>query len=165
MKKIGMGLLGCFLATIVLAQQDTTADLANNIQHLPKFSVIKAPDSTRFDETMLPKGKPVVLMFFSPDCDHCQKQVKAFMAYKEEMKDIPILLLSPLSYAIIHDFYQAYGLANFPNFTAASDAVYRLGKLYQLKTFPSIFVYDAAGNLAKAYIGNVSIPTLLESLN
>lgn len=164
MKKIGTILLGCLITTLAFAQPDPSADLANSIQHLPKFSVVKAPDSSRYDELMLPKGKPFVLVFFSPDCEHCQKQVKEFMAYRQELKDVSMLLLSPLSYRIIHNFYEEYGLAAIPNIKVASDAVYRLGKQYQLKTFPSIFVYDASGNLAKAFIGNVSIPTLLESL-
>jgi thioredoxin-related protein len=39
-----------------------------------------------------------MIMFFSPDCDHCQKQTKELLAYKKELKDIQILMVSVLSY-------------------------------------------------------------------
>jgi thioredoxin-related protein len=34
------------------------------------------------------KNKPFMIMFFSPDCDHCQKQTKDILAYKNELKEV-----------------------------------------------------------------------------
>jgi thiol-disulfide isomerase/thioredoxin len=146
------------------AQQDATAATLNNIQNIPAFKIFTAPDSTAFTNTQLKKGKPFVLMFFSPDCDHCQKETKELLAYKRELKDIEIVMASPASYSLIKGFYQDYNIASMPNIMMGQDLNYVLGSKYQLRTYPSLFVYDAAGKLAKAFVGNVGVPAILEAV-
>ena len=51
--------------------------LAKNIlsQPIPPFKMTLSDDRI-FSASELPKGKPVVLIYFDPDCDHCQKLMK-----------------------------------------------------------------------------------------
>ena len=146
------------------AQQDAAAATLNNIQHLPVFKIYTAPDSTAFTNDQLKKDKPVVLMFFSPDCDHCQKEIKELLAYKEELKDLQIVMASPAAFAEINNFYADYNIASMSNIVMGKDQGYALGMKYQLRTYPSVFVYDAKGTLAKAFIGNVSVPVILDAV-
>ena len=65
------------LANTVFSQTNAQADsLAAYIRigTIPSFTVYKAPDSSAFTNKDLKKGKPVLLMLFSPDCGHCQHQ-------------------------------------------------------------------------------------------
>ena len=57
-----------------------------------------------------------------------------------------------------------YNLASMPNIKLGNDVNYALGSIYQLRTFPSIFVYDNSGKLAKAFVGNADVPTILAAL-
>lgn len=148
----------------VSAQADPTATAAKSIETAPSFKIIKAPDSTAFSSTELKKDKPFVLMFFSPDCEHCQKETKELLAYKQELKGLQIIMVSPLSFDLIKTFYQDYGLASMPDVVVGQDANYALGSRYQLRTYPSIFVYDAKGKLAKAFVGNAGVPAILDAV-
>lgn len=158
-----ISVFSCF-SLISNAQQDATAATLNNIQHLPVFKIYTAPDSTAFTNEQLKKNKPVVLMFFSPDCDHCQKETKELLAYKEELKGLQIVMASPAAFVEIKRFYEDYNIASMNNIIMGKDQNYALGLKYQLRTYPSVFVYDATGTLAKAFIGNVSVPTILEAV-
>ena len=103
-------------------------------------------------------------MFFSPDCEHCQKETKELLAYKEELKNIQILMISTSSYSMIKQFYQEYALSTMPNIKLGNDLNYALGSIYQLRTFPSMFIYDQSGKLAKAFVGNIGVPAILDAV-
>ncbi len=149
----------------VLAQKDIAEkNFVYSIQSIPAFTVSALPDSSSFSNVQLVKNKPLVIMFFSPDCDHCHKQTKEIFAYKTELKNIPILMVSVAEYKEITGFYEDFNMESMPNVKVAKDNKNALWLLYRPTTFPSIYVYDAAGTLAKAYIGNVSIPYILDAL-
>ena len=164
MKKTVFFLLFVCSNLLSFAQQDVTASTLSNIQDLPEFKIFTTPDSTGFTNDQLKKGKPVLLMFFSPDCDHCQKETKELLAYKQELKGIQIVMASPASYSLIKAFYQDYNIASMPNVKMGQDLNYSLGSKYRLRTYPSLFVYDAAGKLAKAFVGNVGVPAILDAV-
>jgi thiol-disulfide isomerase/thioredoxin len=144
--------------------QDSTAATFKNIQHLPAFKIYAVPDSTIFTSAQLKKSGPLVLMFFSPDCDHCQKETKELMAYKEELKNLQIIMASAAAFKDINAFYKDYNIASMTNIIMGQDANYILGMKYQIRTYPSIFVYDSNGILAKAFVGNISVPAILEAV-
>ena len=153
-----------FIYLIGYSQQDATATTLNNIQQIPSFKIFTAPDSTVFTSEELKKNKPLVLMFFSPDCDHCQKETKEILAYKEELKSLQILMVSPVALNLIKSFYEGYNIASMPNIHMGQDLNYAIGVKYQIRTFPSIYVYDATGKLAKAFVGNVGVPAILDAV-
>lgn len=105
-----------------------------------------------------------MLMFFSPDCDHCQRQTKEMLAYKEELKNVQILMLSALPYKDAKNFYDDYGLSSVPNIKVGNDANHNLQGIYKVRTFPSMYLYDQNGSLLKAFAGNIEIPTILAAL-
>lgn len=146
------------------AQGDPAATVLQNIQQLPSFTITRVPDSTAFSSETLQKGKPVIIMFFNPDCDHCQKEAKELVAYKEELKGIQIVMLSPASYTQVKTFYEAYNIAAMPNITMGLDVNYVMGLRYRPTNYPSLFIYDAAGKLAKAFVGNVGVLKIIDAL-
>ena len=102
-------------------------------------------------------------MFFNPDCEHCQKETKELLAYKEELKDIQIVMTSALPYKLIKDFYTEYNIASMTNIKMGQDVNYTLGTKYHPTRYPAIYVYDAAGNLAKVFAGNAGVPAIIEA--
>jgi thiol-disulfide isomerase/thioredoxin len=144
-----------------MAQTDSSAKAIPKFETIPSFSIYTLPDSSVFSNKDLHKNKPFIIMFFSPDCEHCQKEMKELMAYKEELKNIRILMASPSSYPMVKQFYEDYDLVAMPNVKMGHDDNFKLGSIFQLRTFPSIFVYDQRGKLAKAFIGNIGVPAIL----
>ena len=148
----------------LFAQKDTSDNYVNNFLAIPAIKINIVPDSTIFTNENLKKNTPFILMFFNPDCEHCQKETKELLAYKEELKGIQILMVSTASYPGIKDFYETYGLSSMPNIGLGQDINAKLGSIYKLKTFPSTYVYDNRGILAKAFVGNIGIPAILDAV-
>ncbi len=146
------------------AQQPPLPNSLSKFETIPAFNIYTVPDSIAFANKNLQKNRPLVIMFFSPDCDHCQKETKELLAYKEELKNIQILMVSPSSYGAVKQFYEEYTLSAMPNIKLGNDINYALGSIYQLKTFPSIFIYDQFGKLAKAFVGNIGVPAILDAV-
>lgn len=146
------------------AQTSANDDYVKAFENLPAFKISTVPDSSLYTNNELNKSKPVVMMFFSPDCEHCQLQVKEFMAYKNELKDIQFVMISALPYKDNLGFYNEYNIAAFPNFKLGIDNTYKLRLLYRITTFPSMFVYDSRAKLAKAFVGNVGSAAIIDAV-
>lgn len=146
------------------AQKDTANNYVNKFLSIPDFKINTAPDSSFFGNEQLKKNEPFMIMFFSPDCDHCQKQTKDLLAYKNELKDLQIIMVSALSYNDSKNFYNEYGLASMPNVKLGTDPSYQMRKIYRLQTMPAMYVYDKNGTLAKAFVGNIGVPFILDAV-
>ncbi len=151
-------------ACTLFAQKDTADNYVNKFLTLPAFKIFIVPDSTAFTNENINKNHPFVFMFFNPDCDHCQNETKELLAYKEELKGIEILMVSSVSYPEIKKFYEEYGLSSMHNIKLGQDVNYRLGSIYKLRTYPSIFVYDHTGTLLKAFVGKIGVPAILNAV-
>ncbi|MBL0359427.1 MAG: TlpA family protein disulfide reductase [Chitinophagaceae bacterium] len=144
--------------------QPDAASTVKNIQTLLPFRLTLLPDSTEFSSEQLQKNKPVVLMFFNPDCEHCQRQTKELLAYKRELKDIQIVMASSLPFQLIKEFYDDYKIASMPNVIMGLDENYILRVKYRPTNFPSLFIYDSNHQLAKVFAGNIGVPTIIDAL-
>ena len=61
-----------FAASILFCFVTMLFSLRVNSQAVPSFKITLSNNKV-FNAADLPKGKPVVLIYFDPDCDHCQK--------------------------------------------------------------------------------------------
>lgn len=148
----------------LFAQNQHSNDYVNKFLSIPAISVHTVPDSSIFTNKNLHTNTPFLLMFFSPDCDHCHKQTKELLAYKKELKGIQILLLSVAPYQEIKNFYNEFGLSAMSNLKVGQDINFKLGATYKVNTYPSIYVYDRKATLAKAFIGNKDVQAILDAL-
>ncbi len=152
------------MAITSFSQRDSADNYVKGFLTIPAFKINIVPDSSMFTNDNLKKNMPVMIMFFSPDCDHCQKQIKEMMAYKQELKNIQIVMISPLSYKDNKTFYDEYALASMPNIRLGFDVTFKLRSLYQTTTYPSMYVYDKNGTLAKAFVGNIGVPAVIAAV-
>ena len=147
------------------AQTDSAPlPLYRQFPNVPPFSIIKAPDSTKFTKADLKKKKPVILIIFSPDCEHCQHETKELIKHMDLFKKAQIVMSTPLDYKYILPFYKQFDLAKYSNSKVGRDGSYILGTFYSVRNFPSIFVYNKKGEFVKAFDGSVPVEKIAESL-
>lgn len=149
---------------MLFAQADTSDNYVKRFITIPAIKLNRVPDSSLYTNENIKKNAPFVIMFFSPDCDHCQTETKELLAYKQELKNIQILMVSMASFPEIKDFHETFQLSSMPNVTLGQDVNFTLGSIYKIRTYPSIFVYDKNGNLAKAFVGNIGVPSILDAV-
>src|SRR4030095_12540774 len=62
-------------------------------QTIPPFKMTLSNNKI-FNSADLPRGKPLVLIYFDPDCDHCQKLVTELVKKMNSFKKAEIVLIT-----------------------------------------------------------------------
>ena len=163
MKKYFLLLFALAAFCTAIAQQDTTA-LYLQFPDVPPFTIQTAPDSSTFVKADLKKRKPVLIMLFSPDCDHCTHQTKLLKTDIALLKDVQIVMVSFLNFDLIKKFYEDFNLANYSSISVGRDGKFFLGTFYKLHTYPSMFLYNKKGKFVQHFEGNVEIKKIAEAL-
>jgi thioredoxin-related protein len=142
-----------FLSLIIVAGC-TQAQNKPNIDNIPPFHILKT-DSTYFTPANLKKDKPVMIIYFSPDCSHCQHLVYEMKPKMKKFADIQIVMVTffePSMLKALQIFYRDFDLAKYPNVTVGTEGhSYVVQRYYQVATTPYIAIYDHKGKLVKAF--------------
>lgn len=113
---------------------------------------IQKLDNSYTTNADLKKNKPVMLIYFAPDCSHCEKLVYDMKPKMNSFKDLQIIMLTFTDIKMVKPFYDEYKLAAYPNITIGTEGYGgSVQKYYQIRTTPFIAFYDARGNLVKSY--------------
>ncbi|MBB3970448.1 TlpA family protein disulfide reductase [Mucilaginibacter phyllosphaerae] len=100
----------------------------------------------------LKKNKPVMLIYFAPDCGHCQKLINDMKPMMNDIKNVQVVMITFSDIRMVKTFQKDYGLTAWPNFTLGTEGyTYTVQKYYQLKHTPYIAIYDHKGKLVQAY--------------
>lgn len=131
---------------------------------IPAFITYKARDSTVFTNKYIHKGKPVLLMIFSPDCGHCQHVASEIIKNIDHFKKTQILMITWLPYSDMMSFYKTYKIAAHPQITMAWDSKYFFLPYYHVQSYPKLIVYDKKGKYVKEFQGNIQIEEVWKSM-
>ena len=163
MKKIILFILLLPVLKNACAQIDTSA-LYFKYPNVPPFTITRVPDSTKFAKADLQTGKPVVIMVFSPDCEHCTHEVKEILAHIDLFKKAELLMIAHLDFHYLKTFYSDYKIADYPNITLGRDYSYFFGTFFNIKFLPAIIVYNKKGKLVAAFDGSVPVQKIAAAL-
>ncbi len=157
MKRSILVVIIAFLCNGLFAQATTEKkDSIPKYQQLgivPPFKIMLAPDSLPFTKDSLKSGMSTIVMVFSPDCDHCIHSTKDLLDHYKEMKNVQIIMATPLAYEHVQKFYKEYAIAFYPAIKMGVDNTYTFGTFYEVRNFPAIFLYDKKGHFKKAFNG------------
>ena len=146
MKKILSFCILILLSGCIRAQQNP------RIQQLPIYHILNT-DSVRVTSANLKRYKPVMIIYFSPDCSHCQHLMGEIKPHLKELKNIQVVMITFFpQLKPIRDFAKQFGLNTQPNFTLGTEGyTYEMQRYFEIKTTPYIALYDKNGKLVKAY--------------
>jgi thioredoxin-related protein len=155
------------LLSLIIAAGCTQAQTKPDIEHIPHFKILKA-DSTYFNYTDLKKDKPVMIIYFSPDCSHCQHMMYEMKPKMKKFGDTQIVMVTFTDFNLLKmlkTFNRDFDLEKYPNIIVGTEGhSYVVQKYYQVRTTPYIAVYDRKGNLVKAFEKAPTIDTLIATV-
>jgi thiol-disulfide isomerase/thioredoxin len=132
---------------------------------LPAFNLLLQDSVTEFNTYNIKEGRPTVLFFFSPDCEHCQITTKALMSKMDSMKGADFYMFSFMPLSMLRTFAKEYHLDDYPNILVAKDNEFFFPSFYKAQTVPYLVVYDRHKKLVKLWNGTVKVPELIKVLN
>ena len=150
MKKIFLLLPACFLIVHSFAQDYDSIPPYQKDSTIPAFSILQT-DSTWFNKEALPENKFVVVIYFSPECGHCQLTAHEYEKKMKSFKDVFFVWVSYRSVPEIKSFDSAYHLSAFKNVSIGRDPKYFVPSFFRVKFTPFIAVYNKQGKLMQTY--------------
>ena len=164
MKKLLM-----LVSLIILAGCSQAQDTVDNakIQNIPPFKLLRT-DSTWFTPANLKKHTPVMIIYFSPDCSHCQHLIYEMRPKMKQLRNVQIVMVTFTEFdrlKMIQNFRRDFDLAKYPNVTIGTEGhSYIVQRYYQVSTTPYIAIYDRNGKLVKGFSKAPSIDVLIATV-
>jgi len=166
MKKTVLFTIILFAAIFSFAQHDSTAPILPPYQRfpdLPPFRLLKVDSVTYFGKADVPKNKPVLIILFDPNCDHCQHETEDITNNIDSFQNIQIVMVTNADFKDTKKFYENYGLAKFKNITIGVETVYFLATFFNIHNLPYLAMYDKKGKLISTHEGTWKVEKILET--
>jgi thioredoxin-related protein len=169
MKKLFPALLILLMSNSFLFAQQTTADESKagylRFPTIPPFNLLKIDSATYLTKDDIKKHHLTMIMFFSPECDHCKHQTRDILEQADKFKDIEIVMATYQPFSEMRDFYKNFHIADHPNIKMGRDEKFVLPPFYKIKSLPFLALYDKKGNLITTFEGNQKADTILNAFN
>lgn len=149
------------LYSVHAQEADTIPPYQKDSLHIPAFTVLKV-DSTYTNDKSIPKDKPVVIIYFSPECGHCQLTADEFSKKMKEMKDIYFVWVSYYPLPEVKEFAKKFNLQQFTNIIIARDENYAIPSYYRVKFTPFMALYNKEHHLVKTWDQGTDANTLIK---
>jgi len=120
--------------------------------NIPALKILETDSVSFFSRDDLPKNRPVVIVYFNPDCGHCQLEAKEIA---DHMATLDQAFFVWISYGHpekeIKAFFTKYGLSKFKNVRIGQDPHYYIPSYYRVAFTPYIAVYSAKGKFVTEF--------------
>jgi len=128
---------------------------------LPPLEILQ-PDSSTLTTADL-KKQETLIMYFSPDCDHCIKQMEEMNKRMKDLGKLQIIMVTHQPMDMLIDFIKTYKLEKYSNFKTGRDTKFLLPGFYQMKSLPYFALYDKEGKLITTFESNTKVDVLLKA--
>jgi thiol-disulfide isomerase/thioredoxin len=132
---------------------------------VPPFRMVQ-PDGKVFKAENLPFGKPILIVYFSPDCEDCHRFINDLLARIKEFRDVSIAMITYQPVENISEFVAKNKLKSYSNIYVGTEGSSLFVRDYfKITRFPFVALYNKDGDLIKKYTsGEITINDLSEHL-
>lgn len=167
MKKTSLLFLCCWIAILSCAPRNKKTEgsaiekdsLKND---LPKISLTTLDGKKIATENLL--GHAVILILFQPDCDHCQREAEEIKKNIKSFEGYQLYFVSADSAEQVAKFASDYKLSEESNVSFATTKLQDVLSGFGPIPAPSLYIYNAAGNLVQKFNGETDINLVLKEL-
>lgn len=151
--------------SLLIANLLSTTILQAQANKLPPFKMMQVNGKV-FRAQNLPLGKPIVIIYFSPECDHCEKMMKELLKKEASFKKASVAMITYLPVSNVAKFVQQYGLNKYSNiYIGTEGGTFFVRNYYKIEHMPFIALHDKDGSLVKEYRKEGPLTDLINQLN
>ena len=131
---------------------------------IPPFQIIQANGKV-FTARELPAGKPILIVYFSPECDHCHTFMQELFKKPADIQKASVVLITFLSVEKVRKFVADYKMAQYPNvYTGTEGTSFFVRNHYKIREMPFTALYDKQGKLLCSYEKEIPFNQLMARL-
>jgi thiol-disulfide isomerase/thioredoxin len=142
-------------------QEDVTLPPYKRFPTVPPLKLLLLDSSSYLTKNDLKKNKPVLIIVFNPDCEHCKHETEEIIKNIDSLKNVQIIMATMMPFDLMKSFYEKYDLQRFQNITVGKDVQYTLPSFYQMHFMPYLAMYNKKGNLLATFEGSMKIEDLI----
>jgi peroxiredoxin len=129
-------------------------------KNIPPFR-IQLQDGKYFHASELDKSRPLLLVYFDPDCDHCLLFVNDLLKNINLFTKVQIVMITYVPLSSTRKFITQAGLNQYPGIKAGTEGTTFVVRYhYDVVQFPFLALHDQTGNLFATFESEV--PTARE---
>ena len=132
--------------------------------NMPSFKLLLLDSVTVFDTKDIPGGKPSILIFFSPDCEHCQAETASILKNMDSLKNVNFYFITTDSIHQMKVFNGYYNLPRFSNITVGRDINYSFSSKFSGAVPPFSVLYDRHKMLRFLFNGETTASQFLGAI-
>lgn len=134
-------------------------------QTIPPFKMTLSNNKV-FNASELPKGKPLILIYFDPECDHCQKLMDELFKKINSFKKAELVLITFKNVSELAPFEKKHNISKYSNIKVGTEGTgFYLRNYYKLMIMPFTALYDKTGNFRFEYRKETPVDDLINRLN
>jgi thioredoxin-related protein len=165
MKRVLIAILGLFSLYSAKAQTPASLPEAPYLKNpgFPPIHLLEIDSVHYFTKDDIKKNHKILLMFFSPECEHCKHQTQDILAEIGKFKDIEIVMATFQPFDEMKTFYSYYRIGDHLNIFMGRDEKYMLPPFYRMQSLPYLALYDKKGQYITHFEGNQKVDTILNA--
>ena len=149
-----------FIVCALALQLNTNAQIGK----LPPFQMLQANNKI-FRAQNLPIGKPIIIIYFSPECHHCEILTKELVKKISSFKNVSIAMVTYYPVENVNQFINKFSLSKFNNVYIGTEGnSFFLRGYYKILEMPFVALYTKNGDFIKSYSKNINLNNIINSL-
>lgn len=118
---------------------------------VPPFRMMMANNKV-FKAEDFPMGKPILIIYFSPECEDCHVFIEGMLNRAGDFKGVSIAMVTYMTGDIVSKYVVKNSLNMYTNIYVGTEGnTLFLKNYYNIITFPYVVLYDKNGNLIVKY--------------
>jgi thioredoxin-related protein len=141
----------------------TAQSQSNNFKKtIPPFRVQLTNGDSLFAKD-IKKDVPLMLIYFSPTCEHCQEFTRNFLKKISLFGNAQILFISYLPLTDVEKFEQEFSLNKYSSIKTGTEGyAFIVQRFFNIMNFPFIALYNKKGSLIAAYRTAPAVEVLIK---
>jgi thiol-disulfide isomerase/thioredoxin len=134
------------------------------MREMPSFRIVQCNGET-FQSNNLATDKPILILYFSPECDDCLSFMDVFFHHINDFNDVSIVMITYLPIKEAAGFIHKYQIDSHKNIVIGTEEHSLLVmNYYRIKQIPFAALYDKNKNAIALYEKNIPINNLIAKL-
>jgi len=128
---------------------------------LPSIDLLLTDSLTHINTKAVRKGNPVALLYFSPDCEHCQQETKSIIHHMNSLQEIHFYFITndPLERAKV--FISVFHLERYSNIIIGVDDRFQFPRVFNGAVPPYLVLYDSNLDLVHIFDGETEVGKII----
>lgn len=132
---------------------------------IPPFKLVLSNGSF-FSAEDVKKNRPVVLIYFAPDCGHCKTLMSAFFKRVTDFAKAEVIMITYKPLKEVAAFIREYRIMNFQNITVGTEIpTYFTRYYFNLSNTPFTALYNKRKEFVYSYRKETLVADLVNRLN